>query len=66
MNDTIIEIAEIDEKLRTKMWKSTIRFLQQLYSKEIADVKWEYQDDGAVTKIEITFDHPIYMKEIDE
>ena len=55
------EICVNKRDLREWMWENTIGFLKEVDCKSIDDVCWKYNKDGAVEKIEIIFEYPIYL-----
>ncbi len=52
---------ELRSDIKLEMWSNTISFLKQIQSETIADICWQYTDDGAITGIEIKFEYPVYM-----
>lgn len=48
-------------ELQAEMWENTVRFIKQIDCESVADMCWKYNKDGAVSKIEITFERPIYL-----
>ena len=51
----------MSDELRQWMWENTISFLKEVDSESVDDVSWQYNKDGAVEKIEIIFEYPMYL-----
>ncbi len=52
---------ELRGDIKQEMWETAINFLKSVGCESIADMCWQYNKDGAVEKIEVIFEHPIYL-----
>ena len=52
---------ELRDDIKEEMWGNLISFLKEVDCGSIADMCWVYNDDGAVTDIQIKFEYPIYL-----
>ena len=55
---------ELRDDIKEEMWGTAIDFLNKIDSQSIADLCWHYNDDGAIEKIEIAFETPIYLTNV--
>ena len=52
---------ELRDDIKSEMWETALGFLKGLSCENIADLCWRYNKDGAVEKIEVTFEEPLYL-----
>ena len=55
---------ELRDDIKQEMWGTAINFLNEISYENIADLCWLYNDDGAIEKIEITFEVPLYLTNV--
>lgn len=54
---------ELRDDIKQEMWETALNFLKGVDCESIADMCWNYNDDGAITKLEIIFEYPMYLTE---
>ncbi len=52
---------ELRGDIKQEMWEKTMNFLQEVEHKNVVDVCWKYNDDGAIEGIEVAFENPLYF-----